>query len=177
MNNIFVTSDLFLGKHSKALSLGFNSVDIMNSTIIENWNKIVKPNDIVYVLGNFFWDPITYAEIMPKLNGIIRLLKGEFDKSVLDSDLAFSNIQILNNDIIYVKLNEIEYILSHYPLEDWKNKKNGSIHLHGSSKEIKSNLNKLNRFNIMNELWNFTPVNIYEFIELIKDYKQAKIKK
>ena len=33
----------------------FASIDEMESAIIENWNKAVKPGDLVYHLGDFAW--------------------------------------------------------------------------------------------------------------------------
>lgn len=174
MNNIFVTSDLFLGKTSKALNRKFLNIESMNLEIIKKWNQVVNTNDTVYILGNFCWDPITCTEVIPNLNGKIKLLRGEFDKSFILKESLFKNVEVLNNDIIEVKLNNIEYILSHYPLEYWKNKNENSIHLHGSNIKIKSNLNKMNRFNVMIELWGYKPINILEFNNLIEDYKLAK---
>ena len=39
----------------------------MNETLIENWNSVVIPEDVVYVLGNFAWDPTTAEETLTKL--------------------------------------------------------------------------------------------------------------
>lgn len=52
----------------------------MNEAIVEIWNKTVKPNDFVYILGDFSLNP-KWAEVYgPKLNGTKFLLAGNHDE-------------------------------------------------------------------------------------------------
>lgn len=53
----------------------FDSVDEMDSTIIKNWNELVKKDDIVYHLGDF-----GNFEIIKNLNGKIILLYGNYER-------------------------------------------------------------------------------------------------
>ena len=51
---IFVTSDLHFC-HDRAFVYeprGFSNVEEMNQAIVERWNAVVQPEDIVYVLGD-----------------------------------------------------------------------------------------------------------------------------
>lgn len=53
----FYISDLHIG-HANIISLDkrpFKDIDEMNRAIIENWNNRVKPEDTVYILGDFIW--------------------------------------------------------------------------------------------------------------------------
>ena len=69
----FVTSDTFFGRPSiiKTAKRPFSSVEEMNTTLLENWNKVVKPDDVVYHLGNFAWNPVIAEDILKVLNGKI----------------------------------------------------------------------------------------------------------
>ena len=55
MGKILYTADLHLG-HGNIIRLcnrPFYTVDEMNRTIIENWNSCVKPEDDIYIIGDF----------------------------------------------------------------------------------------------------------------------------
>ena len=54
MDNIWCSSDLHFGHDRQFMygPRGFSSIEEHDATIIENWNKIVKPNDTVYLLGD-----------------------------------------------------------------------------------------------------------------------------
>lgn len=52
----------------------------MDTTLIENWNNTVDPDDIVYHLGDFgYLNSNEYAEYLNKLNGHIVLIRGNHD--------------------------------------------------------------------------------------------------
>ena len=59
----------------------FTRVDDMNKALVERWNRVVSPGDIVYVLGDMFWVP--FAESMPVLDSLYGqkfLIKGNHDR-------------------------------------------------------------------------------------------------
>ena len=68
-----ITSDTWFGRPQilQIANRPFNDVDEMNATLIKNWNKKVKKNDVVFHLGNFAWDPTTARKVLKKLNGRI----------------------------------------------------------------------------------------------------------
>ena len=51
---VWFTSDLHLGHNKPFLyePRGFKNIQEHDNAIIENWNKIIRPNDKVYVLGD-----------------------------------------------------------------------------------------------------------------------------
>jgi calcineurin-like phosphoesterase family protein len=83
---LFLTGNLQFGRPSaiKQFKRPFSSVEEMNETLINNWNSVVSAEDIVYVLGNFAWDPTTAEETLNKLNGIIVIVPGEIDEPVIE---------------------------------------------------------------------------------------------
>lgn len=79
----FFTSDLHLG-HSRVIELcnrPFLTVDEMNSTLIANWNEVVKSDDIVYILGDLALGTIKETMMLvPKLAGKKFLVPGNHDR-------------------------------------------------------------------------------------------------
>ena len=156
--NIFVTSDTFFGRSLASIDGGFSSVEEMEDTIIDNWNAKVKPNDVVYHLGNFSWDPISSESAIIHLNGKIHFIGGSYDKHLSDVSLVKIGRHLLLPAISEIpKLNAV---FSHWPLSNWNEKEAGSIHVHGGIKQDQVN----NRFcaNIKN--WNWSPIE-FEFLK------------
>lgn len=79
----FFTSDTHFG-HARIIELcnrPFSSVEEMNEVMIERWNQTVKPNDIVFHLGDVALGKI--AESLPligRLNGYKILVPGNHDR-------------------------------------------------------------------------------------------------
>ena len=72
----YFTSDLHFG-HSNIIKLcnrPFADVESMDAALIENWNKKVKKNDTVYVLGDIVADELFIPYYIAKnINGIVFL--------------------------------------------------------------------------------------------------------
>lgn len=115
-NNTFFISDTHFF-HNNIISYcnrPFRNVDEMNSVMIENWNNIVREDDVVWHLGDFsFGKKDNVKDILPKLNGKINLIVGNHDKQNIHFyyDAGFHRVYdrpvVINNFII----------LSHAPLE------------------------------------------------------------
>lgn len=79
MDNIWCSSDLHFGHDRQFMygPRGFSSIEEHDATIIENWNKIVKPNDTVYLLGDLMLnDNENGIKKLNQLNGIIFYIRG-----------------------------------------------------------------------------------------------------
>ena len=80
--NLFFTSDTHFWHENilKFCNRPFSSIEEMNDTIINNWNSVVKENDIVFHLGDFcFCGSDKFKELIEKLNGRIYLILGNHD--------------------------------------------------------------------------------------------------
>ena len=164
MAKIFVTSDLHFD-HNNIVKLAyrpFNDVKEMNEKIIENWNNVVKLGDIVYILGDITMGKS--AEVvfgfLKRLNGNMTIIKGNHDRQ------SVSDIQYLER-----KEYERDFVMFHYPIEEWNGSHRGSIHLHGHThSNIKSD--KKNRYNVCLEANDYTPVELKSIIEYFEKEEQ-----
>lgn len=122
---IYFTSDMHFG-HRNIINLcqrPFSSVEEMNNCMIQNWNKTIKNNDEVYILGDVAWgEPDEYLK---QLDGKKYLVKGNHDKIQSSEYLRWIK------DYHEFKYIGIRFVLCHYPIEEWNGYFRGSIHLHG----------------------------------------------
>jgi calcineurin-like phosphoesterase family protein len=159
--NIFITSDTFFGRELAAAEGSFASAEEMEAEIIDTWNSKVKLNDTVYHLGNFGWDPISTESALAQMHGKIHFIGGSYDKHLSEISLVKVGRHILLPPI--VEISKLNMVLSHWPLAEWANRENGSIHVHGGNK-LEPIERVENRFcaNIKN--WNYSPID-YEFLK------------
>ena len=122
MNNIWLTSDLHMC-HDRDFVWkvrGFNNVEEMNEALVENWNKVVKPGDIVYNLGDIaLMDTQKATEYLNRLNGKQIWILGNHDHRgrVRDICNACNNITVSRDtyDTTLQCGNNIAH-LNHYPM-------------------------------------------------------------
>jgi calcineurin-like phosphoesterase family protein len=169
---IYFVSDTFFGRSSKAKSRGFSSVEEMNLEMINIWNSVVKPDDIVYHLGNFAWDIITAEQMLLNLNGVINFMPASYDAALLALEDNFTNIDVLENGIYCIETRNL--VLSPWRMVTWPAKNSGTLHIHGGDRRHKSDLTKENRFNVNCELWSLAPVSLDSLEEVIKMVKENK---
>lgn len=168
---VFVTSNQQFGRPSaiKAYRRPFESLDEMNQELVNAWNSVVSPEDIVYVLGNFAWDPETSEVVIKNLNGDIVVISGEFDKATADiaMTLGFDDIDFLYNAIEYHP--EANVVMSYWPLTDWPKKSRGSYSIIGHpSPKYKTN-HKTRIINCACDNWEYKPVEVTKLIELFDE--------
>ena len=80
---IYFTSDTHFGHDREFIygPRGFKNLHDMENTIITNWNKTVKPEDEVYLIGDFFLgtDLDFVRNTIDNLNGSIHIIRGNHD--------------------------------------------------------------------------------------------------
>lgn len=82
-SNIYFVSDTHFNHENiiKFCQRPFQTLEEMDNTLIENWNKVVPQDGIVFHLGDFAWGGFPkWREIREKLNGDIILIKGNHDR-------------------------------------------------------------------------------------------------
>jgi calcineurin-like phosphoesterase family protein len=158
MEKVYFISDMHFGHTNimKYENRPFDTVEEMDNTIIENWNKVINKNDLIFVLGDvsFYSKELTY-HIIHKLHGRKILIIGNHDKSrslTWWGDVGF-NI-VYHYPIIY---NEF-YMLSHEPLYVNSNMPYANIHGHIHSMNICSKGEIQQYFNVSVENINYTPI-------------------
>lgn len=153
--NIFLISDTHFGhvgvtvfKDREGNKLRpWDTVREMDKALIENWNKVVRPQDKVYHLGDVIINRKAFSTLM-LLNGQKVLIKGNHDIFRPDEYLRyFKDIRgyhVLDN-----------FLMSHIPVHpDSIERFKGNIHGHLHSNKI----NDSRYFNVSVEQIGFTPI-------------------
>lgn len=88
VGRMWFTSDLLLGSEHDADKRGFTSAAQMNESIVNRWNELVKPGDVVWILGNLASaveprDHRHALETAHKLNGTKHLMAGPKDRCLV----------------------------------------------------------------------------------------------
>jgi calcineurin-like phosphoesterase family protein len=115
-------------------------INDMDAGLIENWNRLVKPGDTVYHLGDFCLtkrvDLIDHW--LGQLNGEIRLIRGNHDQWTkryerLEHKGKIKWIRDYAERKFVVDGAKYKFVLCHYPMLYWNHGGHGSIMLHGHS--------------------------------------------
>jgi calcineurin-like phosphoesterase family protein len=172
LDDFFVTSDTWFGRNNILYAANrisqFSSIENMNNSLIKNWNKKVKKDDVVIHLGNFAWDPMIASKVLDKLNGHIYFICSNDDAALLKVAKNYNNVNIFSNQIIV--LSEHDTVLSHYPITVWPGKETGTIHMHGHTVySHKTNLKIENRINVCTDFWGFSPIKFSTIKEIINE--------
>ena len=177
MSEIFFTSDTHFGHQPEFLwkPRGFSSVEEMDEAIIENWNKVVKPEDMVVHLGDVMLNDSTHGlECFKRLNGQISIIWGNHDTDARKVLLyALPNVISLGYAHVF-KYKKLSIYMSHYPtLTSNYDEKHFSQHvlsLHGHTHQRTNWLDLKNPFlyHVGLDSHNNTPVHIDEVITDIR---------
>jgi len=115
-SKVFFTSDTHFF-HSKIIGYTgrpFENVEQMNQTLIENWNRVVPRDGIVFHLGDFaFASEENWNSILDKLKGKIYLILGNHDMKMAGKEVMNRFEEVTLQKIIRVDGREI--LLNHYP--------------------------------------------------------------
>jgi calcineurin-like phosphoesterase family protein len=143
MSETFFTSDNhFCHKNIiKYCARPFTDIEGMNNAMIEKWNKVVGPNDLVYHLGDFGFLGVSVGKaILSSLNGKKFLIIGNHDSSHKKMvEMGFADVfksHLWNN-----------WKLTHRP-------ESGHVlcgHVHNHWRRIE------NTINVGVDIWDFTP--------------------
>ena len=155
----------------------FKSLDEMENAIIKNWNKKIKDEDIVYVLGDLVKDDdFAATNIFSKLKGHKQLIVGNHDHLLLEKikeSSIFESVKFI--DLIYD--NDRKVCVCHYPVMDWMefNRKGILVygHIHNKTAEngpaygmIKEFYKNLPAYNCGVDVCGFEPRTLDELIHL-----------
>jgi calcineurin-like phosphoesterase family protein len=174
----------------------FASAREMDEAMIERWNRVVKPGDVVYHLGDFTLGGAAEAvRYFRQLNGRIYVLGNDWhhDKRWLPRHTSssgavdllsfFNELHQLGNKLrilppMYVlEIKELgkdgrplPIVLCHYPLAEWDRQHYGSWHLHGHSHGNHKYTNGEYAIDVGVDSWNFTPLSLGGVLEIMYSY-------
>lgn len=141
--DIWITSDLHFW-HKNVMKFcsdtrPWESIEDMHEALINDWNSKVKPDDIIFHLGDFsFKGKEATEEILSQLNGKKIMVLGNHDKVLRNSVKkgTFGIVDIV--DYLEIKVDGVKICMSHFPFLDWNGKQNKSVMLHGHLHGTKS---------------------------------------
>ena len=115
---IYLTSDLHLG-HDREFLWGprnFESIAAHDEAIIANWNSVVQPDDLVYILGDVMLNDNEHGlECLRQLNGYIVIVRGNHDTDTRVTLYRKEPNVLRVVDAEYLKVGKYHFYLSHYP--------------------------------------------------------------
>lgn len=162
MRNIFVISDTHFN-HENILRFrdangvrfrgkDFQTAEEMNERMVENWNSVVRDQDIVWHLGDVYMTHGEQAnEVLSRLRGRKRLCLGNHDNG--RDQLLQKHFQKI---MLWRDFREFGLLLTHVPVHP--DSLRGSINVHG---HIHQNPSPDERYrNVCVEWTNYTPVEI-----------------
>lgn len=128
---LFFTADTHFGDH-RAINLSrrpFPDAAAMGAALVERWNAVVAPNDVVWHLGDVARRPADVPTLLAQLNGTKHLLRGNNDPdATLDAD-GWASV----GDYRELEVDDRRLVLCHYPFRSWNGQGRGAINLHGHS--------------------------------------------
>lgn len=155
-------------------------LESMHKGLIQTWNLLVKPDDEIWILGDFaFCGPGKIKQITSQLNGKKCLIRGNHDHEIKPhrNDLGFELIV----DVHVMEIAGQRVCLSHYPFLNqehderkefkigarWED--HGQWLLHGHVHQSWTIKNRM--INVGVDVWDYTPISINKIEEIIRGKK------
>lgn len=148
-------------------------VQLMNETMINNWNNVISPEDTIYHIGDFALqcDKKEVTKIAKRLNGHIHWVWGNHDDKRRNAE-GFA-WQGYYKEINY---NGLRFILCHYPFGTWNGCHRGSVNIHGHSHgQYPDDGTKL-QFDVGVDCFDFKPVLIDDIVKKVEKRKKSNLK-
>ena len=173
--NRYFTSDLHLSHANviKYCNRPFRNADEMNEKIIENWNSVVTPQDIVYIVGDVIFEKDENKRIwlLNRLKGEKHLIKGNHDRIITGRTAKCFN-HIENSGLREIKVPDLDgwggnqvIVMCHYAMRVWNKAHYGAFHLYGHSHGTLKEDPNSRSFDVGVDSWNFTPVSYQQIKE------------
>lgn len=158
---IFFTADTHFS-HARIIELckrPFSSMEEMDETMVQRWNDRVKPDDLVYHLGDFTLKGADVAgSFLDRLNGRLTLVIGNHDRS---------SVMLLSRWASVIPALEISVggkliTMCHYAMRVWNGSHRGALMLYGHSHGTLPGSSQ--SLDVGVDAWDFRPVTIYEIM-------------
>lgn len=196
MVRVWFTSDLHLN-HRMLVDKGhrpFATVEVMNETLVDNWNSVVHSQDTVWVLGDVgMGSTQQFLPMVSRLNGTKHLIAGNHDGCWSGHRFAHKNLPEWLRFFETVqafarrRINGDSVLLSHFPYagagDHTADERYGEYRLHDTGlwllhghvhAEWKT---RRRMINVGVDVWDFAPVSLDEIAALIakgaEDEQQA----
>lgn len=135
MQEIWFTADTHFG-HANIIKYSgrpFDSVEEMDERLIKAWNEVVRPNHVVWHLGDFnFKGARDTAYYRRRLAGDLHIVWGNHDDKCARRP-EFRHLFGSAQEMKYLRVGGEKITLYHYAQRVWRNSHHGAWHLYGHS--------------------------------------------
>lgn len=175
---IWFTSDWHLGHANiiKHCNRPFDNLHEMNEAIINNYNSLVKDDDVVYNLGDVSYKcAYGYLEsLMNRFKGNIFIVAGNHDNRQYLKKLLNKKIIKGLDEVLDLKIDGKHVWLSHYAHRVWNKSHYGTYHLfaHSHGKLPPYGLS----FDVGVDNWEFKPISWDQVVEKMNELENLKSK-
>lgn len=169
----YFTSDFHFGEPDERLKLfgrdrlGLSSSEI-DDMIINNYNSVIKDNDLVYILGDIAKSP-EQIKRLSELNGRKFLIVGNYDENYINELTPYFE-KIVHDDTVMIHGKRV--YLNHYPNKAKVEYFNLCGHIHGLWQVQR------NTINVSVDAWGFKPISDEEIafkIEAIEKFYDENV--
>jgi calcineurin-like phosphoesterase family protein len=158
---VYFTSDLHLGHKNLCVGLRNMTFEESDKTIIENWNKVVKKKDKVFILGDINMEnPKLLEQQLSKLTGVKEFILGNHD--------CYSAATLVKLGFKVCGCRSYKgFLLSHIPVHEsqlfgFRGNIHGHIHVPGNIEGLGSYNPVLDLgpkyYNVNTEFHNYSPI-------------------
>lgn len=185
-SQIHLTSDLHgwhrnIAKGTSVWGSGYRDFDNqyeMTDEILKNINKYVKEDDLLIEAGDHSFGGEENVEILRKKIKCknIYFLQGNHDQHI---PLSLTNVFTKIAQVGYYKVDDIKFIVGHFPFCDWYKKREGTYmfhgHCHSQESRVLKTLHTYDRIidvgidNAFKLFGVYRPFNLLELIKLLED--------
>lgn len=171
--NIFFTSDTHFG-HGRIIeytnrpfrnATGHPDPQRMDAAIIERFNEVLRPGDVLYHLGDVSWSSFNKKTgFLDRLvTKEIHLIWGNHDHQKDFKGLPFRSFQ----DIKRITVAKQRFVLCHYPMRSWQGKGSGAMQLYGHCHATLPGIGR--QLDVGVDTHDFYPWHVEDVIKKLKD--------
>ena len=140
----------------------------MDRALIDAWNSVVSPRDVVYHLGDFSLRPAeTVNGLLKKLHGIKHLIVGNHDRV---DGVSGSRLQgwASMREMAKISVDGQSVFLCHYPMREWPGMWQGTVHLYG---HVHGNLQPMpGSMEVSADVWGGKPVQMTDILNAVMPF-------
>lgn len=161
MSRVHFTADLHFGHANIIRFCGrpWATIDEHDRCLVQNWNAVVGPRDIVYVVGDFAYKahPQRLRALFDALRGRKHLVIGNHDLTPTRS-LPWESV----SERSVISVNGTRLVLDHYPGRSWSGSNRGTLQLFGHTHNRLPNL--FNACDVGVDAWGYLPVDLPQIL-------------
>ena len=155
MSTYFI-SDLHFGHFNMAIKRGFSNIEDHDNFIIQNWNKVVRKNDKVFIVGDITMEKKSSYYLLDQLRGFKSVVMGNHERP--------QDVKELLNYVEHVSgmIKYDEFWITHCPIHESELRGKVNIHGHNHDELIRFPSGEIDKryFNVSCEQLHFTPISV-----------------